>query len=182
MISHDRTGAPLSAFPTLPATLGHDVSRWRSTGRVRGERGLAGRVGAHGTLWLEFGHVRDYQPAVYDPNRQRAVYVGAALLVWGAMFVAGTNARNGTHYRIAAAMLDELLLTNLRCGQCGGSGLACSRCCGTGAEPASDAWRSDRTGINPQGWAHRIAPVYQAAFGQLIGLERAAVDNRAKTG
>lgn len=182
MNPHDRAGGPLSAFPTLPATLGLDVHRWRSSGRVRGARGLAGRLGAHGTLWLDHGHVRGYRLDQYDPNRDRAVYVGTAFLTWLVMFERGSNVRNGTHYRIAASILDEMLLQTVRCGECSGIGRECPRCCGTGTEPATAAWRSDRCGSNPADFPERIASVYQTAFGRLVEIERHALDGRGKTG
>lgn len=188
MIAADRPGAPQGAFPALPATLGRDVARWRANGRIRPDKPNAGKYGAHGSLWLEYGHVQAYPywsraaGTYVDPDPERAVYVGTAFLVWAVMFDHGRNVRNGTHYRIAGSILDELLLATLRCAECGGSGQRCVRCCGTGIEPASDSWRCDRCGIHPRDFPERIAPVYQVAFGQLIALERAALDNGLKPG
>lgn len=188
MTSTDRVERAQGAFPALPATLGQAVAHWRHAGGIRPLAGHAGKHGAHGSLWVEYGHVQAYPywsraaGTYVDPDADRAVYVGTAFLVASVMFDRGANTRNGTHYRIAASILDELLMATMRCGACRGSGRLCEHCCGTGIEPATDTWRCDRCGIHPRDFRERISPVYQLAFGRLIALERDSLDVARKAG
>ena len=89
----------------------------------------------------------------------------------------GRRIRSGTHYRLAATMLDEMLAQTKVCGRCCGRAEDCDACLGVRMEPATVGWRSDRSGIRHADFRATLEFVYQRIYAELHRIERSSKDD-----
>lgn len=83
----------------------------------------------------------------------------------------GFRSRSGTHFRVADALIAEMVAAPI-CRVCDGLGsihtIACPACAGAGIKRASTTWRYQRTACDYAHFKEYLEPIYQVAF-VLIG-------------
>ncbi len=156
-----------STIVGLPETLGADLAALQRTGLsspylfdVYGMAELIGR----------------------DTPERRA-YVGAAHVALDVLRLMHFKPRNGTHFRLAGAILLEMASAPV-CDRCAGAGrlrieaarleLVCPGCFGSGLERASTTWRVTATDCHYTDFRDRLQGVYQVTLTLLTGLRREA--------
>lgn len=148
--------------------------------------------------YIEVGDVRDLIRRVIREGKARAELVEStsaldadtsgmqedeALAFWAvSMLVArlmrkyGLRGRNGTCFRLAVGIMDELSEAD-HCSDCMGQralkGMPCPTCGGSGRKPMSTTWRKDRTLSRFNDFRDRVEAVYVrmlADVARVVGL------------
>jgi hypothetical protein len=114
---------------------------------------------------------------------ERRAYVAAARVSLGVLRQMHFKPRNGTHFRLAGAILFELA-TAPACDRCAGAGclrldaariqLVCPGCFGSGLRRASTTWRVNATDCHYTDFRDRLQGVYQVTLTLLAGLRAGA--------
>lgn len=118
-----------------------------------------------------------------EPSAERRAYAGAARIALGVLRLLRLRSRNGTHFRIAGAILREMSEAP-PCRACLGlgrfdledaDGLGCPHCAGSGLRRASMTWRVNATECHYTDFRDRLQGVYQVTLAYLAGCRRDSV-------
>jgi hypothetical protein len=114
---------------------------------------------------------------------ERRAYADAARVALGVLRQMHFKPRNGTHFRLAGAILFELA-TAPACDRCAGAGhlrldaariqLVCPGCFGSGLRRASTTWRVNATDCHYTDFRDRLQGVYQVTLTLLADLRSKA--------
>jgi hypothetical protein len=165
----DRQGGHIQMSPntTESATLGPDLVALQQTG-----------------LSTEYlFDVYGIDESIARDTPEWRAYVAAARVALAVLRQMHFKPRNGTHFRLAGAILFELA-TAPTCDRCAGAGrlrldtariqLVCPGCFGSGLRRASTTWRVNATDCHYTDFRDRLQGVYQVTLTLLAGLRRDA--------
>jgi hypothetical protein len=131
-------------------------------------------------LWDVYGTLS--VPATKSTPERRA-YAGAARVALGILRLLHLRSRNGTHFRLAGAILREMVEAP-PCRTCLGlgrfdledaDGLGCPHCGGSGLRRASMTWRVNATECHYTDFRDRLQGVYQVTLTYLAACRRDAI-------
>jgi hypothetical protein len=121
---------------------------------------------------------------------EHRAYADAACLADSVLRVMALRSRNGTQFRLAGAILREMVTAPV-CDRCAGAGhvrldaaqveLVCPGCLGSGLRRESTTWRVQATDCHYTDFRDRLQGVYQATLTLLAGLRTRASGPRAET-
>ncbi len=129
-------------------------------------------------LWDAYGPLRDDAAN----TAERRAYVYAAAVALSMLRAIGCKSRNGTHFRIASAILLEMSSAPA-CTVCRGTGRIdlvanvgpiCPMCAGSGLRRNSMSWRASECECHRNDFRDRLHNAYQATLAYLANLRRQA--------